>query len=81
MSRRRGVQIVGGIVAVLVAVGRVAALGWQLFGRHREEMGPAWKVVSVIIVCAVVAYFGVHLIFGSPAKSTVPTNWDSSSLD
>jgi hypothetical protein len=62
------VQIAGGIVFILVAIGRVAAVGWQLFGRHRDEMGPLWKVVSVIVACAIVAFFGVHLIFSSPAK-------------
>lgn len=81
MSRRRGVQIASGIVLVLVGMGRAATLGWQLFARHREPIGPTWRVVTVIVVCAVVAYFGVHLIFGSPAKSAVPTNWDSKSLD
>lgn len=81
MNRRRGVQIATGIVLVLVAMGRAAAMGWQLFGRHHEPVGPTWRVVTVIVVCAVVTYFGVHLIFGSPMKKAQSDSWDSSSAD
>ncbi len=81
MIQRRWVRMAIGALLVLAGMGGVASLGWQLFSRHREPMGPMWIIGAVLAASAIVLYLGVHLIFGSPANRTEADRWHTESID